>query len=245
MHWFKADLHIHSVLSPCGGLEMSPKGVMQEARKKDISIISITDHNSCANSRVYAQAARDYGLNYIFGVEVQTAEEIHIIALFDTEVQALDFGDELYDSLLAVDNDPKFFGDQVVLENDNTIKCFLKKALINSSTWNLETVCKKIEYYGGFYFPAHVDAPQFSLLSQLGFIPTHLKIDAMGITAGCDVEKLYGIYPELRDYSLIRSSDAHYLQDIGTGTTRFFLQEPTLKEIILACRNQEGRSLKN
>jgi PHP family Zn ribbon phosphoesterase len=244
VRWFKADLHIHSVLSPCGGLEMSPQSLMKQARERGIEIIAITDHNSCENSRVYAKAAQNFGIAYIYGVEVQSAEEIHTVALFENAEQACAFSCELYDSLLPIDNDPEFFGDQVILDEKNNIKRFVKKALINSSIWTLETVFKKINQHGGFYFPAHVDVTTYSLLGQLGFIPAEAEIDAFGITAACDVNELFERYPILQDYSLIRCSDAHYLQDIGSGSTQFYLQQPTLKEIIQACKNQNGRKLK-
>ncbi len=244
MRWFKADLHVHSVLSPCAGLEMSPRAVMQAAQSQGIDIIAITDHNSCANSKVYAEAAKESGLAYIFGIEVQTAEEIHTVALFETAEQACSFSSKLYESLLPLDNDPEFFGDQVVIDAEENIKRFEKKALVNSSVWNLETTLDKISENGGFYFPAHVDVESYSLLGQLGFVPTAAKIDALGITAKCDVEAFLQANPDLKQYALIRNSDAHYLADIASGYSEFYLQEPTLTEIIMACRKQAGRKIK-
>ena len=46
MNKYKADLHIHTVLSPCGDLEMSPKIIVEAAGKQGLDIIGITDHNS-------------------------------------------------------------------------------------------------------------------------------------------------------------------------------------------------------
>lgn len=244
MRWFKADLHIHSVLSPCSGLEMSPYDVMKTAREKGVDIIAITDHNSCANSKVYAKIAEDFQLAYFYGVEVQSAEEIHTIALFENGDKACAFGSELYDSLLPIDNDPEHFGDQVVLDENDNIKRFLKKALINSSVWTLETVFDKISQYDGFCFPAHVDVDTYSILGQLGFIPENLRIEALGITAGCSVEELLRKYPFLQKYALIRNSDAHYLQDIASGFTQFYLESPCLTEIRLACKMKNGRKIK-
>ncbi|HPR17255.1 MAG TPA: PHP domain-containing protein [Candidatus Cloacimonadota bacterium] len=244
MRWYKADLHVHSVLSPCGSLEMSPREVMRTASERGLEIIAMTDHNSSANSLAYAKAAQEFDLAYIYGIEVQTAEEIHIIALFDNYEQVTGFGNELYDSLLPIDNDPDFFGDQVVIDENDNILRFEKKALINSSVWTLETAFQKISHYGGFYFPAHVDVISYSLLGQLGFIPTDIQIEALGITAKCDTDKLLKQYPQLQEYALIRNSDAHYLKDIASGFTQFYLHEPTLDEIRLACRNLDGRKIK-
>lgn len=243
MRWFKADLHVHSVLSPCGGLDMSPRELMKKVRDKGIEIIAVTDHNSCANSRVYEVAAREFGLTYIYGLEVQSAEEIHSVALFNSADNACAFSRQLYESLLPITNDPEHFGDQVVIDINNNIKRYVKKALINSSVWSLETIYTKVHQFGGFFFPSHVDVLPYSLLGQLGFIPSNLDISALGITAECKVQELYKEYPFLQDYTLIRNSDAHYLQDVGSGISHFYLEEPTLNEIILACKNQAGRKV--
>lgn len=244
MRWYKADLHVHSVLSPCGGLEMAPREVMKTARDKGLDIIAITDHNSCANLEVYAAFARKFGLHYINGIEIQSAEEIHLIALFQNGEQACSFGAELYDSLLPIKNDPEYFGDQVIIDENNNIKGFVEKALINSSKWYLDEVVQKIKNYNGFYFPAHVDVESYSILGQLGFIPPHSNIGALGITAKCDVKAFLQAHPELQKYALIRNSDAHYLRDVASGYSQFYLQKPTLAEIILACKKQAGREIK-
>ena len=55
---FKADLHIHSVLSPCGDLEMSPSAIIAEAKSKGLNIIGISDHNSTRNALVASKLDR-------------------------------------------------------------------------------------------------------------------------------------------------------------------------------------------
>jgi PHP family Zn ribbon phosphoesterase len=245
LQWFKADLHIHSVLSPCGGLEMSPLAVMERAKQLGIDIIAVTDHNSLANSCAYAEVALKMGIHYLFGVEIQTAEEIHLIALFQDATDAMALDAELYESLLPLPNDPDYFGDQVVVDADENILRFEERALLNSSTWSLEETLVKIREHQGFCFPAHVDAFTFSIIGQLGFIPDDLHLDAIGITARCDKDELLEKFPFLAPYPLVRSSDAHYLQDIGSGFAYFWLAEPNLAEIRLACLNQAGRKIWN
>lgn len=245
MKWYRADLHIHSVLSPCGGLEMSPQRVMSSAKEKQLDLIAITDHNSMANCSVYAKAAQEFELNFLYGVEVQTAEEIHVIALFDDPECALKFDRDLYNSLLPVDNDPDFFGDQVVVDSDENIVRFEKIALINSSTWSFDETINKVQEAGGFSYPAHIDAVTYSAIAQLGFIPIDLEIDAVGITAHAKPQVVRQNFPQLQSYSLIQNSDAHYLKDIGSGYTEFYLEKPTVAELKLACKNKNGRKIKN
>jgi 3',5'-nucleoside bisphosphate phosphatase len=245
VQWYKADLHIHSVLSPCGGLEMSPSALVNRAKELKLDIIAITDHNTMANCPAYKQVVEKENIKLICGVEIQTAEEIHLVALFDDDADILDFDRELYDSLLNIPNDPDYFGDQVVIDaEENIIRCE-EKALINSSVWTLEEAIQKVHEYSGFCYPAHVDAHTFSVIGQLGFIPGDLKLDAIGLTAHAVLEDVIKKYPYLEKYALIRSSDAHYLADIGSGYETFWIEKPTIEEIKMACDRVGGRRIKN
>ena len=241
MRWFTTDLHIHSVLSPCGGLEMSPVALMKRAQDLKIDWIAITDHNSMANCPAYEKVAGDFGIAFTWGVEIQTAEEIHLLAYFDNNSQAQEFDKLLYGSLLPLQNDADFFGDQVVIdENENIIK-LEERALINSSLWGIDEAVEMIRSYDGYCMPAHIDATANSIISQLGFIPNPELFDAFGITAKCDVDAYKKQIPYLKTNSLIRSSDAHYLADMGSGWTKFFIETPVMEEIMLSVSGTDGR----
>ncbi len=236
MKSWKCDLHIHSVLSPCGSLEMSPSSVIRRALEEKLDCIAITDHNTLANSAVFHRAASAAGIACFFGVEIQTMEEIHVVGLFDDEEKAMQFDRELYEALPPIPNDPEYFGDQVVVDDDENIVRCEEKALLNSVMWDLDTTLEMINQYGGFGFPAHVNAATYSLISQLGFFPANPLIIALGITANCDVEKFLADYPAAASYSLIRNSDAHYLKDIGSGYTILEMESPTIEDLKIALR---------
>ncbi|MFO7895429.1 MAG: PHP domain-containing protein [Candidatus Cloacimonadales bacterium] len=244
MRWYKADLHIHSVLSPCGSLEMAPGALMQKVAAEKIDIIAITDHNSLANCLEYEKVARDYGIVLLYGVEIQSAEEIHLIALFDVWQQAADFSQQLYDSLLPIDNDPEYFGDQVVINAAEEIVKFESKALINSSLWSFDEVLAQVRAYEGFVYPAHVDALAYSLIAQLGFVPTEADLPVLEISAKCQLPEFLAAHAYLRNFCFIRSSDAHYLQQIGSAYTEFYLEQPTVAELQKACLGKEQRRLR-
>jgi hypothetical protein len=243
MRWYNADLHIHSVLSPCGDLEMSPENVIRVLKEKNIDIFAITDHNRMLNFQAFYSKALENDLVCLPGVEIQTQEEIHLVALFDDISRARLFEEELYNSLLGIKNDPEYFGDQIIINEMEEILGFEEKALINSSMWSLDETVQKVLDYEGFCFPAHEDAMSFSIIAQLGFIPDYLDFPAIGISSKCNAENLFTKYPDLKKYTLIRCSDAHYVQDIASGFTRFFIESPTVQEITKACRGQEGRKL--
>ncbi len=224
---------------------MSPKALMKRAKEKGLDIIAITDHNTMANCSAYHRVAAKDDIAFINGVEIQTSEEIHLVALFDEADDASAFDKELYESLLPIPNDPDYFGDQVVIDsNENIIRCE-ERALLNSSTWTLDEALDKIHEYHGFCYPAHVDVHTFSIIGQLGFIPDDMPIDAIGITAHGDRDRILADFPYLEKYALIRSSDAHYLADVGSGYAMFYLEKPTVSEIRKACMGTEGRKLWN
>jgi hypothetical protein len=41
---------------------------------------------------------------------------------------------------------------------------------------------------------------------------------------------------------VVRSSDAHYLKDIGAGKTTYVIESPTIQELCKALLHREGRS---
>ncbi|HNX37651.1 MAG TPA: PHP domain-containing protein [Candidatus Cloacimonadota bacterium] len=243
MRTYRADLHIHSVLSPCGGLEMSPGAVVARAKALGLDWIAITDHNSMANCPAYGKVARDAGLAFSWGVEVQSAEEIHFLVYFDDIDAASDFDHELYNSLIPMENDVDFFGDQVVIDENEDIIRMENRALANSSLWDISELYDHAVSYGGFVMPAHVDASANSIISQLGFMPDDPVFDAYGLTARCDALKWISRQPFFAGKALIRSSDAHYLDDLGSGYSLIRVAEPTVKELRQAALGLEERRI--
>lgn len=211
---------------------MDPAGIVNAAKRAGLTFLAITDHNTLANVPAFSHAALHAELILIPGAEIQTLEEVHMIALFPGLDAAMGFDSVLYDVLPERANDPEFFGDQPVIDSNGNILRLEKKALINSVQWDLETTVQKVREHGGFCFPAHVDADSFSIFSQLGFLPPEPVFPVLGISATCDIESLRQMHPELAECALIRNSDAHYPRDVGRGWTTFTLAEPTIEALI-------------
>ena len=53
----RADLHVHTCLSPCGELEMVPTAIARRAKAQGLDLLAICDHNSVANADAVARAA--------------------------------------------------------------------------------------------------------------------------------------------------------------------------------------------
>jgi len=244
MQFYKTDLHLHTVLSPCGGLEMSPSSVIEKVKESGLDIIAITDHNSLKNCDAYIAKGEEAGIVVFPGVEIQTAEEIHLIGIFPDLEHALLFDAKVFNSLLPVQNNPDFFGDQVIIDKDENILGMEERALINSSLWSLNEAVDAVIEYGGFCFPAHVDATAYSLLGQLGFIPPDLNFKTLGISAKCKVVRLKTNFPLVEKYQLIRNSDSHYLEQIGVGYSEFYIEEPSFGELFKAINLKNNRYIK-
>lgn len=240
---YKIDLHNHTVLSPCGGLEMSPRALLIRAQELGLDIIAITDHNSTKNCHAYCELGKEYGVVVICGIEIQTIEEVHIIALFATLDEAMKFDKQVSEALLPLNNNPDFFGDQVIVDKDENIIGIEERALINSVKWDFETTIAKIKQFEAICFPAHVDAKRNSVSSQLGFLPPNSQVDGIGITAGCDIKAFLAKNSYLANKSIIRNSDAHYLNEMGSGSSFARLEAPTFAELKRAFAQQEGREI--
>ncbi len=78
---------------------MSPKNIVATARNVGLDIIAVTDHNMVENSLYAYEIGRQYNLLVLPGMELQTIEEIHLLALFGDNDVARAFQNEIYASL--------------------------------------------------------------------------------------------------------------------------------------------------
>lgn len=218
----KFDLHIHSCLSPCANLEMSPSEIVARAVAAGVDGIALTDHQSARNTPAIAECARRAGLKCLFGMEVQTAEEAHTVALFDTTEQALALTDWVYAAMPKRVNDPETFGDQPVVTWDDDIVEMEWRILAMGCRRTIPETAAKVHELDGLYIAAHIDRPNFSVISALGAIPepppttncqqpTTKYFDAVELSRTAD-ESLW--LPKAAGYAVIRSSDAHNLDDV-------------------------------
>jgi PHP family Zn ribbon phosphoesterase len=237
---FKADLHIHTCLSPCAELNMSPKGILTAAKKKGIDILGICDHNTAENSLAIMKAAKKMHVHILPGLEVTTEEEIHVLALFDDIGNALKLQEHVYKNLPGK-NDEKTFGMQVIVNEKEEVLGFSDKLLIGATTIPIDEVLRLIHTYEGLAIAAHINREAFSIIGQLGFVPDNLELDALEISPSITSEEAKKKYPY--NYPITSSSDAHYPDDIGKSFTSFLLQDGTVSEIKKALKNESGRKL--
>lgn len=237
---FNCDLHVHTCLSPCAELDMHPAPLVKKALESGLNILAICDHNSSANVPYVIKAAQASDLKILPGMEITTIEEVHLLAIFDS-LSNLTLMQNIIDRHLKGENNEDSFGIQAIVNEKGEVEGINNQLLIGATDLSLDTLIAHIHKLEGLAIAAHIDRESFSVLSQLGFVDDNSGFDALEITPRMGFNKARNTYPELGKYSFIISSDSHFIRDIGTSNTRIVLQEPSVAELKMAFKKQNGR----
>ena len=244
MRWFRADLHVHTVLSPCAAVEMTPRNIIRQAQAAGIDIVAITDHNAGDNVAAALRAAAGTTVAVLPGMELQTREEVHLLALFGKMRDFMKWCDFVLPHRSPLRNDAARFGAQFVVDETDELIRIEETMLLASTDLSLEEAVRQVNALGGIAIAAHVDRPMFSCLTQLGFIPPDLGLAAVEVSRNTRAESAREKFPRIGGLPIITSSDAHTIEDLLSGPKTMFLAEtPTLSEIRQALVGQEGRRI--
>jgi len=236
MKSLKAELHIHTVLSPCATLEMLPPFIVERALETNTHLIAITDHNASANVPAVIKAAEGSELTVLPGIELTTAEEIHVICLFDTYAQLVELQKIVDENLPNIPNNPDFFGMQLIVDSEGNYIDTEERLLSNATHLSIGEAQEHVLRLGGLFIPAHVNREENGLLPRLGGVPPELNLsvfEILGISRPQAIER----YPYLKDYHLIPSSDAHDLDAIS-GILSLQLEEISVAALLKAFQTQ-------
>jgi 3',5'-nucleoside bisphosphate phosphatase len=220
---------------------MIPPLIVRQALARGLNLIAVTDHNAAANCAAVMQPAQDTELAVLPGMEVQTVEEVHTVCLFDTIEQALTWQGIVFDHLPDQANVEELFGAQYVVDAEGGYIRTETRLLQTSTDLPLEEILRRVKTLGGLAIPAHVDRPSFSLLANLGMVPSGLDAPALELFRLTDPTAARTRWPDLAPYPLIRSGDAHRLSEI-TPALKLTLAAPTIAELTLALAGSTGRS---
>lgn len=244
MKSYSADLHIHSVLSPCGDLEMSPRNIVERASELRLDIIGIADHNTTRHGALIKKLAEEKGIFVLCGAEVTSIEEVHCLC-FMPDMEALGVFQLYLDQyLFATKNNVNYFGHQVQVDEDEMIVYEEEKLLIQSIDRTVSQIADYVHSLDGLFIPAHINRHANSLISQLGFVPEDLNYDALEISKHVSKADFLRQHPELSGVTFIQDSDAHYLRHMGEVRNEFFIEKPDFEEIRMALHKKHGRHVK-
>lgn len=244
MRVYKADLHIHSVLSPCGDLDMSPSKIVAQAKAKSLDIIAITDHNSTKHCEAVKKTGEKLDVFVLLGAEITTKEEIHCLTFFESFEKLNQMQDIIDKHLPAYKNDPRFFGEQIIVDEDENILNYEDRMLSAALELGIDELIDLTHQLNGLFVPAHINHHKNSLISQLGFIPDNMNCDAIEIYNRSSYESMLASQKNIDAYNVIRNSDAHYIDDVGKFSNELIIEEPSFKEIWQAMKGENGRKVK-
>lgn len=206
------DLHLHSCLSPCGGAENTPADLAAMCALAGLDVVALTDHNTSGNCGAFLRAAERNRLLALSGMELTTREEVHVVCLFPDLPSAAAFDARIKPLLPCIPNNPLFFGPQLLMDDTDRILGEESAFLAGAAEIGIYEVAALTDQYGGVSFPAHIDRPSFSLLSNLGFWDTNMGFPLAELSPHCPTTLLRR--PDLAGVTLITNSDAHYLDQV-------------------------------
>ncbi len=222
------DFHLHSALSPCGDMDMTPNNIVGMAKIKGLTAIALSDHNTTGNVRAAMEVGKEYELTVIPGMEVETEEEVHILTLYPS-IEAAEYASgEVYKKLPMIRNRPEIFGEQCLMDAEDNITGHEEKLLLTATTLSMNSLYDLVKTAGGLFIPAHIDRHSYSVLTNLGCIPKDRDIRYVELSKRVeDVAGYLESRPELSEYVIFRDSDAHYLEDISEPVNSFDVDDVT------------------
>jgi 3',5'-nucleoside bisphosphate phosphatase len=239
---FMVDTHVHTCLSPCAELDMHPAALVDAAVRAGLDSVAVCDHNSVENAGAVQRAALSAGLSVIPGIEITSAEEVHIVGLLPDLEAAMALQSRIYKSLPGR-NDENAFGMQVIANEFAEVLGFNEHLLSGATTLNLESVVAAIHEVDGLAVASHVDREGFGIVGQLGFIPPGLPLDAIEVSQRMPMPLARTTFAPKGEYSILCASDAHEPKDVAKAATFVLMEAATLTELRRALAGEGGRTI--
>lgn len=219
------DLHIHSCLSPCGDNDMTVNNIAGMGKLAGLDIMALTDHNSTKNLPAFFTACEKYGIVALGGMELTTAEEVHIVCLFSTLEDALAFGEAVDERRIKIKNRQDIFGEQIILNEDDEQIGIEEHLLINATTISIDEAYELVKSFNGICYPAHIDRESNGIIAMLGVFPESPDFKTVEIYDKSKQEALENRFEILKHKKKIYCSDAHYLEKIRDKENYFEFED--------------------
>ena len=209
------DLHIHSCLSPCGDDDMTPNNIAGMGVVAKLDIMALTDHNTCRNCPAFYKTAEANGIVPIAGMELTTAEDIHLVCLFEELEDAMRFDEAIRNRRMLIKNRVDIFGEQKILDENDEVIGIEEYLLSNATDITVDEAPALVNEYGGICYPAHIDREANGIIATLGIFPEIPYFPCAELHDGDKKAEYEAKHPIISDKPIVVSSDAHYLWDIS------------------------------
>lgn len=221
---------------------MTPPQIIACCAALGLALVAVCDHNSCANAAAFIQAARGTDVTVLPGMELATQEEVHLLCVFPDLNKALQFDQQVQKRLPPLRNRAELFGHQLLLDSLGRVIGEQRALLLAASSLGLEEAWQAVELLGGLVIPAHVDRPSFSILAQLGLLPSGVRFGALELSQGVSRSDFLLRYPSLTSVPLVHGSDAHRLSELyAPRLSVACMEKPTLAELRFALLGEGDR----
>lgn len=228
------DLHIHSCLSPCGDNDCTPNNIVGMGVLAGLQIMALTDHNTCRNCPAFFEAAKRQGIIPVPGMELTTAEDIHMVCLFPTLESALDFDREIQTRRIRIPNRTDIFGDQLVMDGQDEVIDTEPDLLSNATTVSVEEAPRLVARFGGVCYPAHIDRQANGIIATLGFLPPDTPFPTVELHDG-GKEAAYRQTHIPNTTRVVVGSDAHLLWDIRDKDAWLEIPDEPYSSALVRC----------
>lgn len=226
------DLHIHSCLSPCGDMDMTPNNIVNMAKILGLDVIALTDHNTSLNCKAVMEVGNEIGITVIPGMELTTSEDIHAVCLFPTLENAISWNEYVDNKRIKIKNKPEIYGRQVIMNSADEEIGEIEELLLPSSNIGIYEAYAKTKEFGGICFPAHIDRDSLSILSVLGEIDEYCGFKTAELADKSKEPELKKLHPILNNMKIITDSDAHYLENMREAENYFELDSISPQSVI-------------
>lgn len=233
------DLHVHSCLSPCGDEDSTPFNLVNMAKLKGLDLFALTDHNTCRNCPAALKAGEEAGILVLPGMELCTAEDIHMVCLFPGLAQAAAFEEKIAPLRPPVKNRPDIYGPQLLCDEKDEVVGQEDTLLITAASIGIIEARALALSFGGAAFPAHADKTANGIIAVLGAIPPEAGFTAAELSPRCDASAFVRAHG-MEGLRILRDSDAHYLGDISEREHFLELGELSPENVIRLLNTPEG-----
>ena len=226
------DLHLHSCLSPCGDMDMTPNNLVNMAKLLGLDVIALTDHNTSLNCEAAMKVGDEVGVLVIPGMELTTSEDIHAVCLFPTLEKALAFSQYVDKNRIHIHNKAEIYGRQVIMDENDKELGEIEDLLLPGSFIGMYEAHGKAKEFGGVCYPAHIDRDSLSILSVLGEIDPYCGFKTAELADIARLDELKMQHPILNEMNIITCSDAHYLENMKEAANTLELPKLTREAVI-------------
>ena len=199
---------------------MTPNNIVNMAKIKGLDMIAVADHNSAMHLPVIQKVADFVGVQLLPAIELNTREEVHMLAYFESVDAAVDFSKEIYEYLPKVKNRASLFGQQALMDEDDEIVGEEERLLISALNLSIDDLTHMLIERGALAVPAHINRGSNGILQALGFVPPNEPFSALEVSVGIPLP-----HKGIPNLAQLHSSDAHYLENMLEPTEFLNLPE--------------------